>query len=103
MFVYELIERAKSSRRHIVLPEGDDERVLRAAEILLRRDVVDVTILGPVDEVKANAAALGVQLDGAEIVDPLTSKRREAYAAEYFELRKHKGITEELALDVVGD
>jgi phosphate acetyltransferase len=103
MFEYELIERAKSSRRHIVLPEGDDERVLRAAEILLRRDVLDLTILGVADEVVANAAALGVKLDGAEIVDPLTSPQREAYAAEYFELRKHKGVTEELALDVVGD
>jgi phosphate acetyltransferase len=103
MFEYELIERAKSSRRHIVLPEGADERVLRAAEILLRRDVVDLTILGAEEEVKASAASFGVKLDGAEIVDPLTSPLRPDYAAQYFELRKHKGITEELALDVVGD
>jgi phosphate acetyltransferase len=103
MFEYELIERAKGDRRHVVLPEGDDERVLRAAEILLRRDVVDLTILGPGQEVKASAAALGVDLDGAEIVDPLASPLRTDFAARYFELRKHKGVTEELALDVVGD
>ena len=55
MFEYELIERAKSSKRHIVLPEGDDERVLRAAEILLRRGVVDLTILGDPDDVRGRA------------------------------------------------
>lgn len=103
MFEYELIERAKASRRHIVLPEGGDERVLRAAEILLRRGVVDVTILGTPDEVKDRAAAEGVDLDGAAIVDPLTSPLREDFASRYFELRKHKGLTEELALDAVVD
>src|SRR6266511_2566294 len=64
MFEYELIERAKGSRHHIVLPEADDERVLRAAEILMRRGVVDLTILGSPDEVSARAGALGVDLDG---------------------------------------
>jgi phosphate acetyltransferase len=103
MFEYELIERAKSSRKHVVLPEGDDDRVLRAAEILLRRGVVDLTILGGLDEVGARAAALGVDLAGAEIVDPLSSPLREGYAAHYFDLRKHKGVTEEVAFDVVGD
>jgi phosphate acetyltransferase len=103
MFEYELIERAKASRKHIVLPEGDDPRVLRAAEILLRRGVVDVTVLGDPDEMRARAAALGVELDGAAIVDPLTSPLREEFARSYFELRKHKGVTEELAFDVVGD
>jgi phosphate acetyltransferase len=86
-----------------VLPEGADERVLRAAEILLRRDVVDLTILGAEDEVTASAASFGVKLDGAELVNPLTSPLRADFAAQYFELRKHKGITEELATDVVGD
>jgi phosphate acetyltransferase len=103
MFEYELVERAKAARRHIVLPEGTDERVLRAAEILLRRGVVDLTILGEPDDVRARTAALGVDVGGAEIVDPLSSPRRDDYAARYFELRKHKGVTEELAYDVVGD
>ena len=103
MFEYELVERAKDSRKHIVLPEGEDDRVLRAAEILLRRGVVELTILGKPDDVRARAAGLGVDLGGAELVDPLSSKLREQYAARYFELRKHKNVTEELAFDVVAD
>jgi phosphate acetyltransferase len=103
MFEYELIERAKGARRHIVLPEGEDERILRAAEILLRRGVVDLTILGAPDEVRARAASIGVDLDGAEVVDPLASPLRHDFAAHYFELRKRKGVTEEFALDRVGD
>jgi phosphate acetyltransferase len=101
MFEYELIERAKADRRRIVLPEGEDDRVLRAAEILLRRGVVDLTILGAPDDVSARASAAGVDLSGAEVVDPLMSPRRQEYAGRYYELRKAKGMTEELAFDVV--
>jgi len=101
MFEYELIERAKSNRKHIVLPEGDDERVLRAAEILLRRGVVDLTILGDPKDVAARASAAGVDLGGALLVDPLLSPLRQDYANRYHELRKSRGMTEELALDVV--
>src|SRR5207244_9961364 len=75
----------------------------RAAEILLRRGVVDVTILADPEELHARAAALGVELGGADVVDPLSSPLREEYAARYFELRKHKGMTEERAFDVVAD
>jgi phosphate acetyltransferase len=103
MFEYEVLERAKRERRHIVLPESGDARILRAAEILRRRDVVELTLLGDRREVQAGAAALGVVLDGVEIVDPRSSPLREEYAGRLFELRKHKGITEELALDAVSD
>jgi phosphate acetyltransferase len=103
MFEYELLERAKAERKHIVLPEGEDDRVLRAAEILLRRGVVELTILGEPDELASRAGALGLDLGAAELVSPLCSPLREGYAARYFELRKHKGVTEELALDVLGD
>ena len=103
MFQYELVERARSDRRHIVLPEGDDERVLRATEMLLRRGVVDLTLLGPGDEVRRRAAALGLDLSAAEIVDPSTSPLREEFASIYHELRRHKGVTEELAYDTVAD
>src|ERR1700722_439808 len=95
MFEYELIEKAKAARRHIVLPEGEDERVLRAADILLRRGVVALTVLGDTDAVRTRAAALGLDLDGAELIDPLTSPLRERYGAVYHELRGHKGVTEE--------
>jgi phosphate acetyltransferase len=103
MFEYELIERAKTARRHIVLPEGEDERVLRAADILLRRGVVAVTVLGDPGAVRGSAAALGLDLEGAEIVDPLHSPLRERYAAVYHELRQHKGVTEALAFDALAD
>jgi phosphate acetyltransferase len=101
MFQYELLERARSRRRHVVLPEGEDQRVLQAAEILLRRDVVDLTILGAPDRVHARAAARGLSLEGAQIVDPAASPLRSEYAMLYRELRKHKGMTPELALDAV--
>ncbi len=103
MFEYDLIERARADRRHIVLPEGDDDRILRAAEILLRRSVVDLTILGVQDDVRERAAALGVDLDGARLVDPVHSPRRDAFAEHYYELRKHRGMTEERAFDILAD
>jgi phosphate acetyltransferase len=103
MFEYELIEKAKAARAHIVLPEGEDDRVLRAADILLRRGVVALTVLGEEEAVRARAAALGLDLDGAAIVDPLGSPLRERYASVYHELRKHKGMTEEVARDTLGD
>jgi phosphate acetyltransferase len=92
MFEYELIERAKAAPRKIVLPEGEDERVLRAVEILLRRGVCDLTVLGADRPV-----------DGAELIDPVTSPLLDEFASVYYELRKHKGITEEFAYDRVAN
>jgi phosphate acetyltransferase len=103
MFEYELLERARAQPRHIVLPEGEDDRVLRAAEILMRRGVADLTILGNVKDVRARAAALGVDLGDAQVIDPVESPLRTELAVLYYELRKHKGITEELAFDVASD
>ncbi len=103
MFEYELIERAKESAQHIVLPEGDDDRMLQAADILLRRGVVDLTILGDPQQVAARAGSLGLDLGEARLVDPLDSALRQGFAERYHELRRHKGVTEELALETVGD
>jgi phosphate acetyltransferase len=103
MFEYELIERAKASRRHVVLPEGDDDRILRAADILLRRQVVDLTLLGDPDKVRARAASLGLDIGAADVVDPVASPARGAFADRYHDLRKHKGITQDAALDRVSD
>jgi phosphate acetyltransferase len=103
MFESELLERAGAGRRHIVLPEGDDERVLRAADILLRRGAAELTLLGDEKEVRARAAALGLDLGEAHLVDPQTSPSREGYARVYHELRRHKGVTEENAFDTLGD
>jgi phosphate acetyltransferase len=103
IFEYELIRRAKSQRQHIVLPEGSDDRILRAAEILLLRDVVDLTILGDTGKITSRARALGIKLERAAIVDPLSSEWRQEFADRYFELRQHKGISEQMAMDTIGD
>ncbi|MEU8384133.1 phosphate acetyltransferase [Streptosporangium sp. NPDC048865] len=103
MFEHTLLERARADRRHIVLPEGEDDRILRAADILLRRGIVDITLLGREDVVRRRIGDLGLDLSGATVADPLTSPLRESFAEEYAALRAHKGMTSELALDVVAD
>jgi phosphate acetyltransferase len=103
MFEYELIHRAKSERKRIVLPEGTDERILRAAEILNLRGVADLTLLGDADKIRRRAGEFGLKLDGVDIIDPHTSPARDAYAAVYFDLRKHKGISEQMAHDALAD
>ncbi len=103
MFEYELLDRARSDRRHIVLPEGDDERVLVAADTLLRRGVVDLTLLGDAEELRATAARLSLDLSGAQILDPCNPELRERLAVEYATRRAHKGVTVDQARDVVAD
>lgn len=103
MFEHKLLERARSDRRRVVLPEGGEERVLRAADVLLRRGVCDLTLLGPVEQIRKKAADLGVDLADSELIDPQTSELRDRFAAKYAELRAHKGVTVELAHDVVAD
>lgn len=103
MFEYELIERAKADRQHIVLPEGEEDRILRATEILLRRNVVDITLLGNEEEIQQKAKSLGLDLEGVDFVDPIHSKWLDDYAKTYYELRKHKGISEEMARDTITD
>jgi len=103
LFLYEIQERAKSDRRHIVLPEGAEDRIIRAVEILLRRGLVEITLLGNEEEVRNHAEKLMVDLDGVRIVNPQESPRLEEYAAEYAELRKHKGVSLDLATEVMQD
>ncbi|MEU1072507.1 MULTISPECIES: phosphate acetyltransferase [unclassified Streptomyces] len=103
MFEHELLEQARAERRRVVLPEGTEERVLRAADVLLRRDVCDLTLLGDVEAIRKKAADLGIDVSRCEIVDPHTSELRRRFAERYAELRAHKGVTVELAYDVVAD
>ncbi|MEU7869294.1 phosphate acetyltransferase [Dactylosporangium sp. NPDC049140] len=103
MFEYDLIDRARADRRRLVLPEGTEERILRAADILLRRGVADLTLLGDPAAIRAKARDLSLDLGAAEIVDPVTSPLREEFAATYRDLRAHKGVTFDLARDVVAD
>jgi phosphate acetyltransferase len=103
MFEHTLLERARSDKRRIVLPEGTEPRVLHAAEVLLRRGVCELTLLGPEDQIRKRAADLGIDLTAAQLIDPTTSELRDRFAEKYAELRAHKGVTVELAYDVVAD
>jgi phosphate acetyltransferase len=103
MFSNDLIDRARADRRHLVLPEGTDERILRATETLLRRGVADLTLLGDPAEISRRAREFGVDIGAARLVDPETSAWRDDFAERYAELRKHRAVTLDLAYDVVRD
>jgi len=100
-FEFEIIRRARRGRVRIVLPEGLDERILRAAEILVRREVADLVLLGPEAEVRARAERLGLELGGTPVIDPAESEWFEDFAATLHELRRHKGVTPETARDLM--
>ena len=103
MFEYNLFERAREDRKKIVLPESEDERVLRATEILLRRDVVDIVLLGNKEDIEHRSASLGLDVSKAEIIEPSKSPYMEKFVNEFYELRKKKGITKEAACDMMND
>jgi len=103
MFTHQLQDRARADRRRIVLPEGDDDRILRAASRLLARSVADLTILGDEPTVRARAAELGLDLSAAVVLDPRTSELCDQIAAQYAELRKKKGVTLEQAREIIHD
>ena len=93
--------RAKALQRHIVLPEGRDDRTLQAAQLLLDQGLCRLTLLGVPTDMASRGAALGLSLKGAELVDPATSPHLAELAGAYFERRKAKGITEAQALEAV--
>lgn len=103
MFEHQLLEKARADRRHIVLPEGDDDRVLHAAGRLLRRDVAELTILGDPETIRRRADELGIDLSSAQLLDPRTSEHADRFATDYYELRKHKGMTMDVARDRILD
>ena len=98
-----LITRAKEKRAHIVLPEGEDDRILEAAHQLLKQDVADLTILGVSDDIERRADDLGLNLEGANIIDHLNSDLLDEFAEEFAELRKKKGVTVEEARETMKD
>jgi phosphate acetyltransferase len=103
MFEYQLMERARASRKHIVLPESQDDRILEAASILLRRGVADLTLLGEENKVRARASALGLDLDAARVVSPQEPELVEQFATAYAEARAHKGMTVDQARGIITD
>jgi len=103
MFEYELLQKARAHKQHIVLPEGEEERILKATETLLRREVVDITLLGNEELIRERIIQLGLQMSAVNIIEPLKSKFFSEYVKTYYDLRKHKGITEENAHDIMSD
>ena len=103
MFEYSLVEKAASDKQHIVLPEGQGERILNATDIILRRGIADITLLGRVDEIKAKASKLNINIDGAQIIDPVKSEYYDEFVQTYFDIRKHKNIVMDVARDRMSD
>ena len=105
MFRFNLLNQAKSFKKHIVLPEGMDERILRATKLLIDLDVVKITLLGDKKQIEEKVAMLeiGLDLSGINIIDPIKSEHFEEYANTLFELRKHKNVNISMAKDLMED
>jgi len=105
MFQYNLLKMAKKEKKHIVLPEGLDERILMAAARLSVLDIVDITLLGAESAIRDKVAELGIiiNFDKIKIIDPVHSIHFEDYAHTYFELRKKKNMNLSMAKDLMHD
>ncbi len=105
MFQYQLMKWATRQKKHIVLPEGNDDRILKAAARLINQDIVDLTILGDQQEVTASVKRLGLNLDlrRVHIINPLHAENYQSYVETLYELRKNKNITLEMARDLMTD
>jgi phosphate acetyltransferase len=105
MFQYEIVKRAKENKKHIVLPEGDDDRILIAADTLVKQDVVDLTILGNKEAISAALKRLNLTLDieRVNVINPATSDRYDDYASTLYELRKNKNVSLQMARDLMQD
>ncbi|WP_299300195.1 phosphate acetyltransferase [uncultured Brachybacterium sp.] len=103
MFEFELLARARGEKKTIVLPEGEEPRIIAAAEALLARGVADLILLGEENTIRAKSAQLGHDISEARIVSPHDEEHVERYAAEYARLRAKKGVTLEQAREKVQD
>ncbi len=103
MFEYKLIREAKKNKQHIVLPEGTSDRILQAADILMRRNVCDITLLGREEEIGTKILKMGLELDGVNIINPERSPQFEQYVLDFYDMRKEKGVTMDMACDFMAD
>jgi len=105
MFQYNLVKRAKKHRKHIVLPEGNDDRIITAASRLLSMNVVDISIIGNKKQIQNKVTELGLDFDLSKVViiNPIESEYFEDYVNTYYELRKEKKVTLEIARDLMAD
>ena len=103
MFEHQLMQMARKDLKRIVLPESTDNRVLTAADVVLKRHIAEITLLGDPGAVSRRAAELGLNLTKATVVDPKDPELLEKFAAEYAKLRAHKGVTLEAAREKLAD
>lgn len=105
MFQYQIVKRAKEKKKHIVLPEGGDDRILMAADMLVKQQVVNITLLGIKENIIAAANRLNLSLDfeKIQIIDPATSDKYDEYVETLMELRKSKNLQKEMARDLMLD
>jgi len=105
MFQYNLLKRARNIRKHIVLPEGNDDRIISAISRLVEIDIVDLTVLGHKDKIASKMMRLGLNfdLDKINIINPIESNYYEDFAKTLYDLRKNKGLTIDMAEDLMGD
>lgn len=105
MFQYNMVKRAKQHRKHIVLPEGNDDRIITAASRLQDMDVVDISIIGDKKQIESKVTELGLTLDFSKvnIINPIESEMYEDYANTYYELRKAKNVSITMARDLMED
>jgi phosphate acetyltransferase len=104
IFKYEILEMARSKKKRIVLPEGVDDRTLKAAVWARERGIADIILLGDKDMIVKRVAALGLKLDSEiGIINPSESEKFEDYVTTYYELRKHKHYTMDIARDRMQD
>lgn len=105
MFQYQLVKRARLHKKHIVLPEGKDDRILIAASKLIAQDIVNLTILGKKDEIETALLRLNISFDTGHvnIVNPVDSPFFQNYVTTLFELRKTKNVNMEMAKDLMTD
>lgn len=105
MFQYQIVKRAKAFKKHIVLPEGEDDRVLQAADALIKQNIVDLSIIGNKISIASAIHRLNLSLDveKIQIIDPATSEHFQDYANTLYELRKNKNVSIEMARDLMLD
>ncbi len=105
MFQYNLVQRAKKHRKHIVLPEGNDDRIITAVSRLLEMDVVEISIIGNKKQIENKVSALGLSFNFSKvtIINPRSSSNYDDYVHTYYELRKEKKMTLEIAKDLMQD
>ncbi len=101
MFEYKLFALAAANKKKIVLPESNDERILRAAEIILHRGVAEIILIGEEEKVKETYLRLGLDLSEAEIIDHCNSELMREFVEYFYEMRKAKGLTREAAHDAM--